>query len=76
MTGLLLVPVVTQVSKTLHGVQMKSVQLAMRLHWPVQQIRGGNGWEGGAGSLGGDTLNMSDGRNERSTGIWQWNTYN
>lgn len=31
MTGLLLVLVVMQVSKTLHGVQMKSVQLAVRL---------------------------------------------
>lgn len=24
---------------------VQAVQLAMRLHWPVQRIHGGNGWE-------------------------------
>lgn len=74
MTGLLFVLVAMQVSKTLHDVQTKLIQLAMRLHWPVQKIHGGNGWERGAGSPGRrETLNRSEGSNEKSTGIWQWN---
>jgi len=45
MTGLLLILVVMQISKTMRDDRIKSIQLAGRPYWPLQKIHRSNRWE-------------------------------
>lgn len=57
--------------KTLHDVQMTSIQLAGRLYWPLRKIHGSNGWEKRGQFPTREALNRSEGSDKENTGIWQ-----